>query len=427
MKGKFNSAKAEYRAEEIKSLEEKRGALIAEMDGLIGKTKAEVRAFTEEETKRISEIEKEVEGLNAAVDAERRAEAVKAKINFQKQEEKRADVPAAVPPSGADSEHAGNVTEAEKRAFASFIQSGGQLPAETRAGEQNITMGNNGAVIPTSIADMIVSKVNEICPIMNGATKFAVKGTLKVPVWGKTENGHDITVGYQEEFKDITADAGAFTSIDLSGHLIGSLVLIGKSVINNSQIDITSFVVSEIAKKVAEFNEKELLIGTENKIEGALETKNTLTANGAAAVTADELIELQAKIPTVYQANACWTMHPDTFVHIKKLKDANGQFLMMSNTGNITNSFPYVLLGKPVYLSDNMPKPAAGAKSILYGDYSGVSINLREQIELQVLNEKYATQHAVGIVVWYELDGKVTDHQKLAVLVNKDTASAAKS
>lgn len=424
MNGKFYSAKAEYRAEEIKTLEEKRGALVAEMDEIIGKAKAEVRAFTEGETKRISEIEKEVDGLNAAVDAERRAEAVKAKINAQKQEEKRADVPAGVQASG---EQDGNVTEAEKRAFASFIQSGGQIPAETRAGEQNITMGNNGAIIPVSIADRIISKVNEICPIMNGATRYSVKGTLKVPVWGDTENGHNITVGYQEEFKKITADAGAFTSIDLSGHLIGSLVLIGKSVINNSQVDITSFAVSEIAKKIAEFNEKELLIGTENKIEGALATKTVVTANGAAAVTADELIDLQAKIPTIYQANACWTMHPDTFVHIKKLKDANGQFLMMSNTGNITNSFPYVLLGKPVYLSDNMPKMAAGAKSILYGDYSGLSINLREQIELQILNEKYADQHAVGVIVWYELDGKVTDHQKLAVLVQKDGTSAAKS
>ena len=117
-------------------------------------------------------------------------------------------------------------------------------------------------------------------------------------------------------------------------------------------------------------------------------------------------------------------MHPDTFTRIRKLKDANGQYLMMSNTSNITNAFPYILLGKPVYLSDNMPKVEAGAKSILYGDYSGLSTNLREQVEIQVLMEKYATQHAIGIVAWYELDAKVTDHQKLAVLKQKAAASA---
>ncbi len=418
MKGKNKIPEAEYRADEIKTLEEKRGSLITEMEQLIGKAKSEVRAFSEDETKRLSEIEKEVEGLNATIEAERRAETVKASINAKKQSEQRAEAPAETQNS--------DIAEAEKRAFAAFIQSGGQLPVETRAGEQNITMGNNGAIIPVSIAGNIISKVNEICPIMNGATQYSVTGTLKVPVWGDTEDGHNITVSYQEEFKDITADAGNFTSVDLGGHLVGSLVLIGKSVITNSQIDITSFVISEIAKKIAEFNEKELLKGTKDKIEGALNTKTVVTSKSEKAVLADELIDLQAKIPTIYQANACWTMHPDTFAYIKKLKDANGQFLMMNNTSNITNAFPYVLLGKPVYLSDNMPKMAAGAKSILYGDYSGVSINLRQQIELQVLNEKYATQHAVGIVVWYELDGKVTDHQKLAVLVQSGEAAAAK-
>ena len=77
------------------------------------------------------------------------------------------------------------------------------------------------------------------------------------------------------------------------------------------------------------------------------------------------------------------------------------------------------MLGKPVYLSDNMPKIAAGAKAILYGDYSGLSVNMRENISIEILREKYATQHAIGVVSWFEFDSKVTDNQKLAVLTMK--------
>lgn len=418
MKGN-NILKAEYRAESIKTLEEKRGGLISEMEQLIGKAKAEVRAFTDEEQTKVGELEKEIKGLNATIEAERRADEVKAGINAKKQEERSEPEQRA---EGSAQQQNTNITEAEKRAFLSYIQSGGHMPAETRAGEQNITMGNNGAIIPVSIANQIINKVNEICPIMAGSTRYAVKGQLNVPVWGDA-NGHNITVGYQEEFNELTADAGKFTSVELKGNLIGSLVLIGKSVINNSQIDITSFILTEIAKKIAQFNEGELLTGTE-KIQGALNTNTVFTTNSATAITSDDLIDLQSMIPSVYQANSCWTMNPDTFTRIRKLKDANGQYLMMSNTSNITNAFPYILLGKPVYLSDNMPKVEAGAKSILYGDYSGLSTNLREQLEIQVLNEKYATQHAIGIVAWYELDAKVTDHQKLAVLKQKATASS---
>lgn len=109
-------------------------------------------------------------------------------------------------------------------------------------------------------------------------------------------------------------------------------------------------------------------------------------------------------------------MHPDTFLAIKKLKDGNNRYLLQDN---VSGAFPYMLLGKPVYLDDNMPTIAASAKAILYGDYSGLSVNFRENISVEVLREKYATQHAIGVCSWCEVDSKITDNSKLAVLVMK--------
>ena len=141
-----------------------------------------------------------------------------------------------------------------------------------------------------------------------------------------------------------------------------------------------------------------------------------MTAASAAAVTADELITLQAKVKQRYQRNACWTMHPDTFTAIKKLKDSQNRYLLQDD---FSGEFPYRLLGKPVYLSDNMPAMAASSKAILYGDYSGLSVNIREDISIEVLREKYATQHAIGVVGWFEFDAKVSDNRRLATLVMK--------
>ena len=63
-----------------------------------------------------------------------------------------------------------------------------------------------------------------------------------------------------------------------------------------------------------------------------------------------------------------------------------------------------------------MPKIGAKAKPIVYGDFSGLYSNLRPGIEMQMLNEKYADEHAVGVVTWYEVDTKVIETQKVAVL-----------
>ena len=177
------------------------------------------------------------------------------------------------------------------------------------------------------------------------------------------------------------------------------------------------FVIRKMSEKIAEFIEKELLKGTgTSAAQGALNCSNTITAASATAVTFDELVKLQGAVKQVYQKNSCWTMNNDTFTLIKLIKDTNGRPLIETDA---SKSFPFMLLGKPVYLSDNMPKAAAGAKSILYGDYSGLAVNFRENISIQVLREKYADQHALGVISWFEFDSKITDEQKLAVLVQK--------
>ena len=374
----------------LKALLEKRAEYQQTMDSLVNTADTENRAMTEEEVAQFDAAEKELRAIDETIAREERARSITKKTAPTTEEERAA---------------------AEEQEFADYVM--GKI-GEMRAGEQNVTMANNGAIIPTSIANRIIKAVKDRCPILRGATVYNVKGVLKVPVWGKANSTHDIAVGYQAEFTEITADSGKFTSVDLGGYLAGALTLIGRSVENNGSFSVVDFIVNQMADEIATWIEGQLLNGTgTNAAQGALNTTNVKTAAAAAAITADELIELQAKVKQAFQANACWTMHPETFAAVKKLKDRNDRYLLQDD---ITGAFPYRLLGKPVHLSDNMPQMAASAKAILYGDYSGLSVNFRENISIEVLREKYATMHAIGVVSWFEFDAKVTDSQKLAVL-----------
>ena len=379
----------------LKALIEKRAELVEEMNTLTTTADTETRAMSDEEVTKFDTAEKAVKDIDGTIAREERARSMEVKeVKTETVVEDRA--------------------ETETRAFENYIKSQCGIAVETRTGEQNFTLGNNGAVIPTTIAGQIISTVKEMCPIFAKATMFSVKGTLKVPVYGLANTTHDISVGYQSEFTDITADAGQFTSVDLTGFLAGALSLIGKSVIINSEIDVVSFVVTEMATKIALFLEKELLVGTDSYATGALSTTNTTNAGSISAITADNLIDLQGKIKTAYQAGCSWTMSPSTFTAVRKLKDGSGQYLLQPSLAGDT---AFVLLGKPVYLSDNMPDIGSANKAILYGDYSGLAVNMRQNIEMQLLTEKYATQHAVGIVSWFEFDSDIIDNQKLATLV----------
>lgn len=379
----------------LKALMEKRAEQQAIMDKLVQTADTETRAMSEDEVKLFDAAEAEVRAIDETVSREERARGIEHKkfTPAQTAEERAAE---------------------EERAFEDYVM--GRV-TELRTGEQNVTVGNNGSIIPTTISNRIIKAVKDRCPIFAKATIYNVKGTLKIPVWGKANTTHDIAVGYSTEFSELTADAGKFTSVDLSGYLVGALVLIGKSVETNAQFNITDFIVNQMAEEIATFIEKELLTGSgSSAMQGAVNTTTTVTTASATAITADELIDLQSKVKQAYQANACWTMAPDTFTAIRKLQDANKRYLLQDN---IAGEFPYMLLGKPVYLSDNMAAIAAGAKTVLYGDYSGLAVNIREGVSVQVLREKYATQHAIGVNGWLEMDSKVVDNQKLAILVQK--------
>lgn len=378
----------------LKKLNEQRAEQQRVMDELINSADSENRALTADEIAKFDAAEAAIKAIDETISREERA---------------RKNVIT----RGGD-------TEMEERAardsqmFSDYVL--GRV-TEMRTGEQNVSMGNNGAIIPTTIAREIIKEVKDRCPILEGATIYRTKGKLKIPVWDKANTTHDISVGYQSEFTELTADAGKFDSVDLDGYLAGALVLIGRSVSNNADFNVTDFIVNEIAERMAYFIEGECLKGSgSSAATGALSTTTSMTAASATAVTANELIALQAKVKQGHQRNACWTMHPDTFTAIKQLKDSQNRYLLQ---GDFSSEFPYRLLGKPVYLSDNMPGMAANSKAILYGDYSGLSVNIREDISIEVLREKYATQHAIGVVGWFEFDAKVSDNRRLATLVMK--------
>lgn len=379
----------------LKALYEKRAAIIAEMNALVEAAVRETRAMTDEETKALDAKKAELSALDKTIDAA---------------EEQRAERH----PKDGGKEKTEEETRAmeDKKLLRDYIRGA----AEKRSGEQNLTIGANGAIVPVTIADRIIAEVKSMSPILERADVYREPGTFKVPVWGKANSTHDITVAYSDDFNELVADAGKVTSGELTGYLFGVLTLVGRRLINSESLDIVDFVIRDQARKMRLFLEGELLNGTANKIEGLSGATNIVTTASTSAFTADELIDTQAAVIGEYQENAIWIMSRAAFTTIRKMKDTSNRYLLEPD---FSAGFPYRLLGKPVYISDNMPTAAAGGMALTYGDYSGLTVNFREDINLQVLVEKYATQHAIGVVGYAEADGKVTDNQKIAVLKYK--------
>lgn len=381
----------------MKALLEKKNSLIDEMESLLDKAKTEVRAFTDEEDTRIEEIKKEVRGLEKLIaDKEEFRALSKEEIKAEKGTEEM-----------SKEERQLEIIEKEEREFIEAVRNN-----ELR----NLTAGQNGKIIPVSIASDVINKVVELCPILSLSQVYNVAGELRLPKY--EADSATISAAYIDEFTELTEKTATFSTIDLSNQIVGLLVKISKSLINRADFDVRGFIVNEIAKKIAEFLEKEMLVGnTANRIQGAVNTKNVVTTATATKITTDEIIDLQMALPTVYQPNAVFVMHRDVLKEVRKLKDGQGNYILQPD---FSAPFGWTILGRPVHLSDNMDSQLATGKNVmLYADFSGYAVKMTKSVEIQLLQEKYATQYALGIVSYVELDAKIADEQKIAKLAMK--------
>jgi len=391
----------------LKALTEQRAEKQTEMETLLNTVKAEERAFTEDENELFKKLESEIGLINETISAITKGrELTEEPAPEQKEEEKK-----------EEEEMKENEERAlqEEKAFESYIRG---VVLEERA-DVNLTKGDNGAVIPVTIAKKIIKQVYDICPILEKSTKYNIKGKLEIPYYSETSDAK-VNMAYATEFKSLESNVGKFTSIELTGHLAGALAKISKSLVNNSDFNIVNEVINIMSESIALFVENELLNGTEGKVTGLDKgVKLIVTAQSANAITADEVIKTKRKVKQKFQKNAVWLMSPETLTAISLLKDANDRYLLQDD---ITSDFGYTLLGKPVYETDNMKDIGAGNTAIFYGDLSGLATKFTEEVEMEVLREKYADQHAIGVVAWMEFDAKVEDAQKISKLVCPGTA-----
>ena len=379
----------------MKFLIEKRNAIVEEINNLFTAAEDEKRALTEDEQSTFEAKTAELKALDKTIEAKREARSLTMMDNE-------------TPKNPKEKEGKRSTEECEARAFENYLR-------EQRSGE--MAKGDNAAIIPQTIANRIIDTVKQVAPIYALTTKFNVKGKLQFPVAKGS-----ITTGYQTEFTDIASSAVSFENVELDGYLIGALSKVSVSLINNAQFDIVGYVVNKIAQSIAEFLEKELIVGVTN-IKGitdkSYEGKGVKKVETATkdALTADDLIDTQAALKMNVQDGCQWLMNQDMLTKVRKLKDNNGQYIL---NPDVRTGFGYELLGKPVMISDEMP-----ADTVVYGNWSAMYVNIHEDINIRQLNEVYAAQHGVGFVAWAELDAKLVEQDKFAKLTMKTVAARA--
>lgn len=122
----------------------------------------------------------------------------------------------------------------------------------------------------------------------------------------------------------------------------------------------------------------------------------------------DDILALYTSVKAKYRKKGVWLMNDETALALRKLKDADGNYIWNHNTDTI--------LGKPVYISEFMPNAMSGNKCVAFGDFSFYWIVNRSGITVRTLGERFALEGKTGYLAQEYLDARLIRPEAIKVL-----------
>lgn len=229
---------------------------------------------------------------------------------------------------------------------------------------------------------------------------------------GRSEVGEQLDQNTQSNSQDVSFGSAAWNTYKYGSKVITVPI----ELIQDSSIDIGGFLERRIATRIGRITNTKFTVGTGTGEPLGIVPAATVGKTGAAGqtvtVTPDDLEDLMASVDAEYRESmqCAWMMNDSTLHAISKLKDTAGQPLKLVKWGSKATGEPTTLLGFPVETNPDMPVMAAGAKSILFGDFS--TYKVRDVAEVRIIrmsDSAFTTKGQVGFIGFLRSGGTYAD------------------
>ena len=241
-------------------------------------------------------------------------------------------------------------------------------------------------------------------------------GDRKIPVVASKG-----TASWVEEEGLIPESDDNFGQINIGAHKVATTIKVSDELLNDSVFNLPAYIATEFARRIGNKEEDAFINGDgDGKPLGILAGTGGgevgVTAASSLALTFDELMDLFYSLKSPYRKKAVFLMNDLTIKTIRKLKDNQGQYLW---SPSVKDGVPDTILNKPYFTSAYMPILAAGAKTVVFGDFSYYWIADRQGRVFKRLNELFAQKGQVGFLATQRVDGRLTLQESVKLLLMK--------
>lgn len=352
-------------------------------------------------------MEKDIEDLGKEIHRLERQREIENELN------RPTAAPLVQPPQSASAAELAmpRATDEYKKAFWNAMRSRQVAPAVSNVLQIGAD-GDGGYLVPDEFEHTLVDALQEENIFRQLAKTIQTSsGDRAIPV--VASHG---TAEWMDENALVPESDDKFSQLTISAYKLGTFIKVSDELLSDSVFDIPSYIASEFARRMGAKEEEAFFVGDgQKKPTGVLADKGgaEVGATAGAALKTDDLIDLFYALRAPYRRKAVWVMNDSTVKAIRKLKDANGQYLWQAA---ITAGTPDTILNRPVYTSSFVPEIAAGSKSVLFGDLSYYWIADRQGRSFKRLNELFATTGQVGFMTTQRVDGKLVLPEAVKVL-----------
>jgi len=304
-------------------------------------------------------------------------------------------------PMSGDESKTGRASDAYRKAFDSYMR--GRVFSNDLTPMIEGTPARGGYLVPEEFERQVVSDILEMNVIRPVSKVIRTAGDHKIPV-AKT---HSVASWMGEGAAYIESNP-TFDQETLSAFKLGVIITASEELLQDSMINVESYIGDEIARAFAIGEETAFCIGDGTTGPTGIFTSKGgnvgVTAAKVNEIAADELISLVYALKAPYRRNARFIMKDSTVGAIRKLKDGNGVYMWQPA---LTNGQPDKLLGYDLLTSAYAPAIEAGALVAAFGDFKNYWIADRAGLSIQRLNERYADLGLVGFRAYERCDAKV--------------------
>ena len=305
-----------------------------------------------------------------------------------------------------------------RRAFMDYVTRGTAMPEEYRtAGTSKTT--DVGAVIPTTVLNQIIEKMEAVGMILPLVTRTAYKGGVAIPV-NTVKPVATWTAEGTTSSKQKYGDKGTVT---FAYHKLRCAVAVSFEVDTMAMPVFEKMLVNAIVTAMTKALEEAIINGN-----GSGQPKGILKETPAVGQEVEtkapayaDLVAAEGALPTSYENGAVWCMTKTTFNAYAGAVDANGQPVGKVNYG-VSGKLERTLLGRKVVLCDYLPTFAAASNTNVVAflfDFADYVLNTNYAMGIKKYEDNETDDMVTkGIML---ADGKTADKNSL-VVIKKDAA-----